>query len=107
MLQIVWRRIEGNVTCHYVSKASIEEQQPHSVCHCRLCTCLFLVLPQNPDLLAPHNWAILYRKNEKTKRLFNRWRVLQIEYSRAGSDQVRYITVRFCLFGAEQYLVLI
>ncbi|CBN75387.1 hypothetical protein Esi_0090_0076 [Ectocarpus siliculosus] len=42
---------------------------------------------QNPDLLAPHNWAILYRKNENTKRLFNRWRVLQIEYSRAGSDQ--------------------
>lgn len=49
-----------------------------------------LCLPQGPRLLAPHNWAIAYRLNFNTRRLFTRWRNLQIDYGRAGTDQARF-----------------
>eukprot|EP00903_Cladosiphon_okamuranus_P014188 g13183.t1 len=42
---------------------------------------------QGPRLLTPHNWAIMYRLNSNTARLFNRWKLLHIAKSRTGSDQ--------------------
>lgn len=53
---------------------------------------IFLVcFSQGPRLLAPHNWAIVYRLNYNTRRLFARWQTLQIDYGRAGTDQVKQI----------------
>ena len=46
-------------------------------------------LYQGPKALAPHNWVLMYRLNENTRRLFRRWRVVHMAKSRAGSDQVR------------------
>eukprot|EP00903_Cladosiphon_okamuranus_P013420 g12501.t1 len=43
---------------------------------------------QSPHNLGPHNWAIMYRLNFNTRRLFQRWINLQIAYSRRGSDQL-------------------
>lgn len=54
------------------------------VCSARLSA----VNVQGPKMLAPHNWAIMYRLNDNTRRLFNRWRILHIAKSRVGSDQV-------------------
>ncbi|CAM9493774.1 unnamed protein product, partial [Hapterophycus canaliculatus] len=42
---------------------------------------------QGPKLLTPHNWALMYRLNDNTRRLFNRWRMIHIAKSRVGSDQ--------------------
>lgn len=46
---------------------------------------------QGPRVLAPHNWAIMYRLNDRMKRLLNRWRMLQITLNKTGSDQVRIL----------------
>lgn len=46
------------------------------------------VLSQSANNLGPHNWAIMYRLNYNTRRLFRRWTNLQVAYSRMGSDQV-------------------
>ncbi|CAN0082029.1 unnamed protein product [Scytosiphon promiscuus] len=43
---------------------------------------------QGPRRLASHNWAIMFRLNDRTLRLFDRWRTLQREYMSAGSDQL-------------------
>ncbi|CAM9466319.1 unnamed protein product [Ectocarpus sp. 12 AP-2014] len=43
---------------------------------------------QGPRMLGPHNWAILYRLNDRTRRLFDRWKSLQLAYARSGSDQL-------------------
>ncbi|CAM9189618.1 unnamed protein product [Choristocarpus tenellus] len=37
--------------------------------------------------LHPHNWAIMFRMNERTERMFHRWKVLQWAYSKTSSDQ--------------------
>eukprot|EP00752_Nemacystus_decipiens_P009993 g8910.t1 len=42
---------------------------------------------QGPNTLAPHNWAIMYRHNSRTIRLFHRWKLLHVAKSRTGSDQ--------------------
>eukprot|EP00904_Undaria_pinnatifida_P006647 jgi/Undpi1/3111/HiC_scaffold_15.g06485.m1 len=42
---------------------------------------------EGPKVLAPHNWAMMYRLNENTRRLFRRWRLVHMAKSRAGSDQ--------------------
>ena len=39
-------------------------------------------------MMGPHNWAIMYRLNYNTRRMFKRWQTLQIAYARSGSDQV-------------------
>ncbi len=39
-------------------------------------------------MMGSHNWALMYRQNFNMRRLFKRWRSLQLAYSRSGSDQV-------------------
>ncbi|CAM9396345.1 unnamed protein product, partial [Hapterophycus canaliculatus] len=43
---------------------------------------------QGPKMLGPHNWAIMYRMNFNTRRMFKRWQNLQVDYARSGSDQL-------------------
>ncbi|CAN0082166.1 unnamed protein product [Scytosiphon promiscuus] len=43
---------------------------------------------QGPRMMGPHNWAILYRLNDRTRQLFERWRTLQLAYARSGTDQL-------------------
>lgn len=54
----------------------------------RLAPLSYITLSQGPKMLGPHNWAILYHMNDRTRRLFDRWRTLQIDYARDGTDQV-------------------